>query len=158
LEVLGGDEPGCVLAAAARAARRLDAADADPLALAERVERETDVAADGAPALVLDRSRRVGEVARQELAERPLADEADAGRVLLLRVRQADPGGDPPHLGLVQLADRKERARELRLVEPVQEVALVLRPVEALQQLESGCGGADPGVVPGGDALGAEPK
>jgi hypothetical protein len=48
-----------------------------------------------AAAVVLDRPGRVGEVAVEELAERPLADEADAGRVLLPRVRQADLGGDP---------------------------------------------------------------
>ena len=81
-----------------------------------------------------DRPRRHRQIAVQELAERPLADEADAGRVLLLRVGQADLGGDAPHLGLAQFAHRKHRARELRLVQAVQEVALVLRRIEPAQQ------------------------
>ena len=38
---------------------------------------------------------------------------------------------------LAQLAQRKQGARELRLAQPVQEVALVLARVEALQQLEA---------------------
>ena len=68
------------------------------------------------------------QVAVEELAERPLADEADAGRVLLRVVRQA---------GLERRCARtsvffssptgNEHARELRLVQAVQEVALVLR-------------------------------
>ncbi len=58
------------------------------------------------------------------------------GRVLLLRVRQPDLGCDAAHLGLVQLADREPGARELRLGQAVQEVALVLRRVQPLEQLE----------------------
>jgi hypothetical protein len=95
----------------------LHAAEADALALAERVEAQADVLADRAATVVLDRTRLVREIAVQELAERPLADEADAGRVLLLRVRQADLGGDPAHFGLRDLAERKQRLRELRLVQ-----------------------------------------
>ncbi len=38
---------------------------------------------------------------------------------------------------LLQRADREERARELRLGEAVQEIALVLLRVEPLQQLEA---------------------
>src|SRR5205085_12169019 len=109
-EVLARDEPRRVLAAGAHTAGVLEAADADPLALAERVERKADVAADRPAAIVLDRPGCVGEIAAEELAERPFADEADPGRVLLLRVGQADLAGDAPDLGLVQLADRKQRA------------------------------------------------
>ena len=46
------------------------------------------------PSVVLDRARLVRQVAVQEFAERALADEADAGRILLRRVRQADLVGD----------------------------------------------------------------
>ena len=38
------------------------------------------------------------------------------------------------HLALVQVADGEERARELRLVQAVQEVALVLAGIDALEQ------------------------
>jgi len=67
------------------------------------------VRAEQAAAVVADRAGRVAQIARQELAERPLADEADAGGVLLLRVGQADVLGDAAHFGLAQLAHRKQR-------------------------------------------------
>ena len=110
-----------------------------------------------AAAVVQDRARVVRQVVVEELAERPLADEADAGRILLLRVRQADLVGDAAHLGLVQLADREQRLRQLRLVQAVQEVALVLARVEPLEQLVAArrLVEADARVVAGGDALGA---
>ena len=38
---------------------------------------------------------------------------------------------------LVELAERKQRARQLRLRQAVQEIALVLLRVEPLQQLEA---------------------
>jgi hypothetical protein len=133
----------------------LDAAEADSLALTERVEAQADVLADGAAAVVDHRSRLVREVAVQELAERTLADETDAGRVFLLRIRQADLGRDPAHLGLRDLAEREQRLRELRLVQPVQEVALVLQRVEPFQQLERTADLAHARVVPGRDPLGA---
>ena len=88
----------------------LEAPDAQALALAQGVERQADMPTNAAPALVLDRTGFMAQVAVQELAERPLADEADAGRVLLLRVRQADLGGEAAHLALLQLADREQRA------------------------------------------------
>src|SRR5206468_7729670 len=122
---------------AAAPARRLEPADAEPLPLTERVEAQPHVAADDAAAFVLDRAGLVAEVAVEELAERPLADEADAGGVLLRRHRQPDLGGELAHLRLLQLTDQEQRARELRLVQPVQEVALVLGAVAALQQLEA---------------------
>jgi hypothetical protein len=50
--------------------------------------------ADAAAAVVDDVARLLAEVAVQELAERPLADEADAGGVLLLGIGQADLGGE----------------------------------------------------------------
>jgi hypothetical protein len=106
-DVLGRHEPRRVLAAAARGALLLHAADAQPLALAQRVEAQAHVLAQLAAALVLDGTGLVRQVFVQELAEGPLADEADAGRVLLLRIRQRDLGGDASHLGLGQVADRE---------------------------------------------------
>ena len=124
----------CSLAAARRAAL-LQAADADALALAERVERQADVLADHAAAVVLDRPGRVGEVAVEELAKRPLADEADAGRVLLRRVRQADLGGDAPHLGLASSPTGNSVSRQLRLVEAMQEYPVPRCPTPTPRRL-----------------------
>src|SRR5262245_30999600 len=135
LEVLARHVPRGVLVTAAGVAGRLEAADAQPLALAERVEAQPDVAADDAAAVVFDCTRRVTEVAIEKLAKRPLANEADAGGVLLLRVRQPNLGGDLAYLRLLQFARREERAGELSLVQAVQEVTLVLAAVAAFEQL-----------------------
>src|SRR5206468_7804484 len=108
-EVLACHEPRGVFAATACRALVLDAADAQALALSQRIERQALVLADRAAARVLDRPRLLADVAVQELAERPLADEADAGGVLLLRVGQAHLFGDLPHHGLAQLADGEQR-------------------------------------------------
>src|SRR6218665_1069207 len=88
--VLAGHEPGRMFATSARRALFFHAADAQALALAQGVEGQAHMLAQFAAALVLDRARLMGQVAVQKLAEGPLADEADAGRVLLLRLRQAD--------------------------------------------------------------------
>jgi hypothetical protein len=87
-----------------RARLFLDAADAQARALAQRVEGQAHMLAQLAAAVVQDGTRLLADVAVQEVAERPLADEADAGRVLLLGVGQADLFGNAAHLGLVQLA------------------------------------------------------
>jgi hypothetical protein len=151
--VLARDVPGFAAAA-------LLPADADALALAQRVEGQADVLAHHAAVGAADRARRGRQVAVEELAERPLADEADAGRVFLLGVGQADLVGDAAHLALGQLAHRKQRLRELRLVQPMQEVALVLGRVETAQQLAaaalSSSDAAHARVVAGGDAGGAQ--
>ena len=57
------DKPRRVLAAAALRAFFFDAANAQPLALAQRVKAQADMLAEFAPALVLNRSGRVGDVA-----------------------------------------------------------------------------------------------
>ena len=49
---------------------------------------------------------------------------------------QAGLAGDAAHLGLGQFADREHRPGQLRLVEAVQEVALILQRIEPLEQLE----------------------
>jgi hypothetical protein len=58
--VLARHEPRRVVAAAALRALDLHAADAQPLPLAQRVERQALVLADDAAALVLDRARLLG--------------------------------------------------------------------------------------------------
>ena len=73
----------------------------------------------------------------------------------------ADLGGDAAHLRLLEFADGEERLRQLRLVQAVQEIALVLAGIAAAQELEAGAAVrlsnfADTGVVAGGDAVGAE--
>src|SRR3569832_125843 len=131
--VLLRDEPRLEDAAAIVRALRLDSADAEALALSERVERQALALADHPALLVLDRAGLLADVAIEEFAERPLSDEADAGRILLLRVGQADLARDAAHFRLAQFADGEQRLRHLRLVQSMQEVALVLRFVEALE-------------------------
>ncbi len=144
--VLARHVPGIAVAVAA-------AADADALALPQRVERQADVLADGLAVRRPDRAGLGRQVAVEEVAKRPLADEADAGGIFLPGVGQADLGGDLAHARLGHLAQREQRAGELRLVQAVQEVALVLGVVERLEQLEAATRLAHAGVVAGGDRV-----
>ena len=125
LKVLAGDKPRRVLADAAQSAplHRLKfgapgfhAANAQALALAERVKRQAHMLAQNAALVVLDRAGCLGNVAVQELAERSFANEADAGGVFFLRVRQSDFVGNAPYIGFAQLADREQCFGQLRLV------------------------------------------
>src|SRR5688572_11560085 len=125
-EGLGGHEPG-------RAAGVRAAADAEAAALPDRVALEAPVTADHDALIVLDRPRATRQPAADELAERALADEADPGRVALVRDRQPAIAGNVPHLGLAQAPDREHAARKLPRIQRVQEVALVLVRVDAAQ-------------------------
>src|SRR6185369_9456212 len=109
--VLARDEPRLVFAPAALCAFFLQAADAQALALAEGMEAQALMLGDHTAALVLDRPRLLRDIAVEELAERPLANEADAGGILLFRVGQSDLLGDAPHFGLAQLAHREQGLR-----------------------------------------------
>ena len=156
--ILAGHVPGVVLAGLVLVA--LDAADVQALPLADGVVHQALVLAEHASVVERADLARLGrQVAHQELAERALADEADAGGILLGRDMQAGPLGDLAHLALVHRAEREQRLRQLRLVEAVEEVALVLGAVLGLQQLVFGAAVVGPfahlGVVAGGDALGA---
>ena len=96
------------------------------------------------------------QVLRQEFAEVALADETDAGRVLLRGGRQAGVGGHAAHVGLDQFAQREQGRCQLRLAELVQEIALVLAAVGGAQQLPGAILFANPGVMAGGDEVGAQ--
>src|ERR1039457_2786636 len=125
--VLARHIPGLALRAAA-----FHAAYAYAFPLPDGVEGEADVLADHPALGGADRPGCARQIAVEEFAERALADETDAGRILLGVHRQACLLRDPAHLGLMQLRQRKNRARELRLAEPVQKIALVLAPVRRL--------------------------
>jgi len=92
-EVLAGDEPW-------RVAPALAAADAEPAALSERVALETAVPPDHLAVFGLDRAGLRGQPAADEIAEGPLTDEADAGRIVLVCDRQTPVARDAPYLGL----------------------------------------------------------
>src|SRR5713101_1070683 len=134
----------------------LAAPDADAFALADGVEGKPDVLSDDPAFGRTHRPRLFRQIAAQELAERALADEANSGRVALRKIVQTRLLRDFSHLGLLQLADRKDDARELRLSEAMQEVALVLGKIERLEQLEAPSRFSQPRIVPGRDALRAE--
>jgi hypothetical protein len=146
LELLGGHEPGS-------AAGVRTTADAEAAALADRVALQAPVTADLDALVVLDRPWATRQPAADEIAERALADEADPGRVALVRDRQSALAGDPPHLGLAQVAHREHAVRELPPIQRVQEVTLVLVLVDAPQKPAAG---ADARVVAGGKQLRAE--
>src|SRR3989338_1069631 len=96
------------------------------------------------------------QIAVEEFAERALADETDAGAVFLGEVGQAMLLGDRAHFGLQQFAERKHRMAQLRLVQAMQEVALILAVVSGLEQLKQAAHLAHLGVVTGGDDVRAK--
>ena len=136
----------------------LDAANAQPLALAQRVKAQAHMLAQHAALIAFDQAGCLRNVTVQKLAERPLADKADAGRVFFLRVWQANLVSYPAYLGLFQFAHREQRFGQLRLVQPVQKVALVFGRVQALEQFMQARGLVvpHPGVVPSGYFFGTQ--
>src|SRR5712692_5860713 len=138
------------------ASRALPPADADAFALADGVEGKPDVLADDPAFGRAHRAGLPGQIAAQELAERALADEADAGRAALREIVQPRLLRDCAHPGLLQFPDRENHARELLLVQAVQEIALVLGKIDGLEQLEAPGRFSQPRIVPGGDALRAQ--
>src|SRR5688500_9289826 len=98
-----------------------------------------------------------GQKLREEFRERSLADEADAGAVLLVEHRKRELARHATHIGLLQRADRKQRARQRLGRHCVQEVALILASVDAAEQPRLRATVLDASVVAGGNPLGAEP-
>ena len=139
-------------------AARLHAANAQALALPQSVKTQADVLAQHAALGVFDGAGLLGNVAVQKLAKRTLANETNAGRILLGCVRQTNLVGNAAHLGFQQLADGKQRFGQLRLVQAVQKVALVFGRVQPFEQLEQATsrGLAHPGVMARGYFFGAQ--
>src|SRR5207302_4115551 len=75
-------------------------ADADAFSLPDRIEGKTDVFAERRSVFIDHPARRLGQITMQELPERPLADKAHAGRVLLRVLRQPGLARAAPDLGL----------------------------------------------------------
>ncbi len=147
--ILARDEPRQVAAF-------LRPADPQPLPLAERVVGETVMAPDNRAARRFDRPRCPWQILRQEVAKGPLADEADARRVLLGPGGNAFASRDRAHFPLRHFPERKQHRRELLLRQLVQEVALVFGRVESLEQLDSRAAPAHPRVVTGRDVVGTQ--
>src|SRR5215468_4239227 len=98
--VFRGYEPRC-RAPVARPAH------AESLALPQRMVGEPAVLAEHAPVGRFDRARLARKVAGEKIAKRPLADEADAGRISLGEGRNTLLACDRAYRPLGQFADRK---------------------------------------------------
>src|SRR5262245_13890042 len=146
-EVLARDEPG-------RVATARETADAEAAALAERVALEPAVTPDHAAVLGLDRAGPSGQPLPHELAEGTLSDEADSGRVALLRDRQPTLSGNGADLALAQVPDGELAGCVLLRIQRVQEIALVLVAVDAAQEPAPG---TDAGIVACRVTLRSEP-
>jgi len=59
-------------------------------------------------------------------------------------------------VALINIGEREQRFRELRLIQTMQEIALILGAVLSLEQLEFALELTHTGVVAGGDLVGAE--
>src|SRR5436309_9014174 len=95
--------------------------------------------------------RVVPGVPRDETRRIAVRDEADVHALRLVGDREIQPRRLRPHLGLGQLADREERAPELRLPEHEEEVGLILRRIDGRVETEAAGGRIRPapGVVAG---------
>ena len=78
-EVFAGDKPWRVFATATSLSFGFQAANAQPLALAQGVKAQADVLANALAEFVFDRARLVGDVAIQKLTKRTLTYKTDAG-------------------------------------------------------------------------------
>ncbi|OPZ69858.1 MAG: hypothetical protein BWY81_00227 [Firmicutes bacterium ADurb.Bin467] len=146
-EVLLDDEPAPPVAVRS---------DPEPSPLAERVVHQPVVAAYDLTLRCRDVARLRGEVPRQKLLEVALADEADAGRVLLLGHRQPRRARDLAHLALHKPADREQRPRESALRDHVEKIRLVLVLVRRPQKSVFGPVAADAREVAGREPVRAE--
>ncbi len=126
-----------------------------PLADGERVDAV--VLADDRAGLVDDGARRGADARAEERVAPAAGDEADVHALALVGGAQAERAGAVPHLGLRQLADREQHARELVGSEHVQHVRLVLGRVDGARERGTVVGRDDPGVVAGRDELVVEP-
>src|SRR5690606_18926508 len=105
LEILARHEPRF-------AGRVLAPADAQPLALPERVVHQAPMATDSTAVERLDVARLSGQIPGQELRERSLSDEADSGAALLVADRQQHLAGAASQIFLAHRATGDMSARE----------------------------------------------
>src|SRR5206468_10946366 len=111
-------------------------ADAQALALAERVVRESGMATEDPPLRSFDWPGRPRQIAGEKVAKGPLADETDARGILLGVSRYPLLARHRTHLPLGEIADRKAGGSKLTLRELMQEVRLILGGIGSLQQLD----------------------
>src|SRR6185312_15003861 len=138
------------------AAGAMPAADAESVALAQGVIHHPLVFADPPAVGRAHLARACGNVPRQEAAEVALADEADAGGILLRMGRQRRLAGQFAHARLLDPAQRKQRGGQLLLAQRMQEITLVLGRVRRPQQPVASVHAIDAGVMAGGDLFRAE--
>lgn len=129
---------------------------AQPLALADGVVHQAAVLPEvfALQAVNLPRLRR--QVLLQEIAETALPDEADTGGVFFTGGGQLMLRRQAAHLGLGEFAQGKQGLLQFTVANRVQEVALVLVVVQALEQGALASAGAAPRVVASGDIVGAQ--
>src|SRR3954471_3241890 len=68
-------------------------------------------------------------------------------------IRKFQAGGEITHFSLVHLAKREKRTCQLRLIQPIEKVTLILRAILRLEQLEHPLHLADLGVMSSGDPI-----
>src|ERR1700756_5422098 len=149
-DILRGHVPGQVREA-------VPSADSQTAALPERVEGESLVGAETLTRRGFDGSGGHREEAGQERPKRPLTDKADAGAVRLVEYREPRAPRAFAHRALLELAERHQRARQLRARHGVEEIALVLGAVTSLVEGATLRGALEARIVSGREMGGAEP-
>src|SRR5690606_23661596 len=111
----------------------LEATDAKALTLTDGVVHQAMMATDDLAFGSFDIPGLSRQVLLEEIAEAALADKADSGRVLLLRGGQLVFLGDGAYLRFFQFADREQGLGDLLTANGMQEVALILVRIQALE-------------------------
>jgi hypothetical protein len=148
-KVLAGHVPRRLVAPA-------HAADTQALALADRVVHEPLVFSEQHAVEAADLTGLCRQVAGEKVLEAAFANKAYARRILLVVGDETGGCGAAPHLGLFQVAEREQGARQILVTDGVQEVALVLVAVPALEQEAVPVAHFRASVVTRGDVIGAE--
>src|SRR5210317_1530459 len=130
--------------------------DHQTLSLPERVKHESLVLAHD---FALGRAHRAGvgwQVGAQEFPERPFADETDSRAVFLVVDGQSAIPGYLPDFTLDEFAERKHRFGQRFSADCMQEIALILARVFALEKSAMAIDDARPRVVPRGEKIATE--
>src|SRR5690606_18062357 len=132
------------------------AADTQALTLPDGVVHQAVMASYDLAINGLDGAGLGRQVLLEKVTETTLADKTDASGVLLLCCGQAVFFGDGSYLRFFQLANGKQGLAQLLAAYGVEEVALVLVRVQALEQFAASVDIAAANIVPRCDQVGAE--
>lgn len=109
--------------------------DLDPLSLTDGIAEGSLVLSEHIPMSVENISRFFVETLLEEFFHAHLPYKAEPLTIPAIRIRKSRFFGDFTNLELIQVSDREECMSELKLVEPRQEVRLILEGIDSLEEM-----------------------